>query len=53
VFALDKNNGNIKWERAAIGSIEDIYLVRNENLALVIDFVETHKIRIAEYHFTN
>jgi len=53
VFALDKNDGNIKWERAAIGSIEDIYLVRDDNLALVIDSVETHKTRIAEYNFTN
>lgn len=47
MFALEEKNGEVKWERAAMGRIGDIYLV-HDNIALIIDSTETSRTRIAE-----
>jgi len=48
VFRLDGKNGNVNWERAAVGHIRDIYLTKRNTVALVIDSMNNMKTRIVE-----
>jgi hypothetical protein len=48
VFGLDSKSGKVKWERAAIGYIGDLYLTKRETVALIIDSADNMKTRIVE-----
>ncbi len=48
---MDANNGNIEWERSAIGFVGDAFVTERKegaNVALVIDSTDVQKTRIAE-----
>lgn len=52
VFAFDAATGNMKWQRSAIGTIQDIYAmerINETNVALLIGSSSSQQIRIAEY----
>ena len=56
MVAFDALNGDMKWERSAIGKISDIHLISRKegtNVALVIESSDVKKTRIAEYDRIN